>query len=73
MSIQTINEIRMRVEADGVVTVDTGAFTKEVHLEAEQLIDSTFEALGGERKVVYRKPHDHQSHVQVLPTNTASR
>jgi hypothetical protein len=66
------DEIRMRILEDGVVSVNTGAFSEEVHEDAEQLINEVFEDLGGERQVVEHKPHDHQDgHTHVHRTVTA--
>jgi hypothetical protein len=63
------DEIRMKILEDGVVSVDTGAFSEELHLEAEQLIKEVFDELGGESQVVEKKPHDHQhGHSHVQPT-----
>ena len=65
------DEIRFKILADGVVSVDTGAFSEELHLEAEQLIQTTFDALGGTAQVVERKPHAPQhGHTHVHPTVT---
>lgn len=63
------NEINWDVLEDGAVSVDTGEFSEEVHMQAEEFIDAVFEDLGGERKVVKHKPHDHKhGHTHVHQT-----
>lgn len=59
MSLKVANEVTFTVLEDGTVSVDTDEFDEEVHLEAEQLIDAVFDELGGERKILRRKPHKH--------------
>lgn len=54
------NRIEFTILEDGVISVSTNAFgAKEVHQEAEELLNETFKELGGERKVVLKKPHTH--------------
>jgi hypothetical protein len=64
----SLNEIRMRIEKDGTITVDTGSFEEEVHLSAENFVKEVFEAIGGEPKVIERKrpelEHSHLDGVQ---------
>lgn len=63
-----VNEIRMTPLDDGAVTIDTGAFTEEVHLSVEQFVNETIADLGG-TVTVTQKPHDHKSgHSHVHPT-----
>lgn len=64
------NEVRMKIEEDGGITVNTESFEAgEVHMQAEQLIKETFDAAGGDSKVIKRKPghaavHGHHHHHQ---------
>ncbi len=63
--MEAVNEIRMKILADGTVSVNTDAFEEEVHQQAEELINETFELLGGERNVVEKKDkhgHTHTHH-----------
>jgi hypothetical protein len=62
MNIQVKDKISFEILEDGVVTVSCEGISGENHLEAEQLIAATFEELGGERKLLYRKPHSHHGH-----------
>lgn len=63
------DEIGWTILEDGTVSVDTGAFSETTHEEAGELLKGVFEDLGGEVKVIERKPHDHQQgHTHVHPT-----
>ena len=55
--IKVKNEMKMTLLTDGVVSVDTDAFSEEVHMEAEQLANEIFDELGGEHQIVQHKPH----------------
>ena len=59
MNIKAEDRISMRILEDGTISVSTDAISAENHVQAEELINSTFEELGGERQVVQRKPHLH--------------
>ena len=59
-----LNEIRMKIAEDGNITVDTGAFSEELHLSAENFVKEVFEAIGGEPKIIERKrPELEHSHL----------
>lgn len=63
------NEVRMKIEDDGTITVKTEGFEGgEAHLQAEELIKTTFETLGGEAKVIKRKDGPHRAHTHTHGT-----
>jgi hypothetical protein len=62
MSMQVRDKISFEILEDGTITCNTDAISKENHLEADELVNTTFEELGGERKILYRKPHSHDGH-----------
>ena len=54
------DEIDIKILEDGAISVDTESFTDgEVHYQAEQFLKETFDELGGDKKVLKRKPHTH--------------
>jgi hypothetical protein len=63
--MEATNQIRMHIEKDGTVSIDTDAFEEEMHLSAEQLINETCELLGGQRKVIEHKVPDAHSHTHI--------
>ena len=58
--MEAINQIRMKVLPDGTVSINTDAFEEEVHAQADELVNTTIKALGGEVKIIERKNPDHQ-------------
>jgi hypothetical protein len=53
--------IEAKIEADGTISFTTDKVSKENHQSADQFINETFEAIGGEKKVV-KRPHGSQQH-----------
>ncbi len=49
------NEIKMKIEKDGTITVDSDDFDEEMHLSAEKFIKEIFVALGGTPKIIEHK------------------
>jgi len=49
------NRLKLHIEKDGTISVDSDDFSEELHLSAEKFINEVFEAAGGERKVVEEK------------------
>jgi hypothetical protein len=62
MAIVAKNEIRMKIEKDGTVTISTDAFDDEIHDSADQLVNETIETLAGEHVIVERKDKDQHTH-----------
>jgi hypothetical protein len=60
--LEAINQIRMKVLTDGTVSINTDAFEEEVHAQADELVNTTMKALGGEVKIIERKNPDHHHH-----------
>ena len=60
--MQVRDKISFEILEDGTITCNTDAISKENHLEADELVNTTFEELGGKREVLYRKPHSHDGH-----------
>jgi hypothetical protein len=57
------NEVRMKVLDDGTISVSTDNFGDQTtHQQAEDLIKTTFELVGGKSAVQSKIPHAH-SHV----------
>jgi hypothetical protein len=54
--IKVEDKITCTIEEDGTITVVTDKVSKENHLSAEQMLNETFETLGGEVKKV-KRPH----------------
>lgn len=57
------NKIRLHIEKDGTITVDSDDFDEEMHHSAEQFLNDVFEALGGEHKIIEEKRHDQHTHI----------
>lgn len=57
------NKIRIHIEADGTVSFDSDDFEEAIHDSADKFMLETFEALGGEHKIVEHKREDQHSHV----------
>jgi len=56
--VEGINRIKLHIEKDGVITIDSDAFEEELHLSAEKFVKEVFEAAGGEHKVIENKRPD---------------
>jgi hypothetical protein len=56
--MEGLNRIKLHIEKDGVITVDSDAFEEELHLSAEKFLKEVFEAAGGEHKVIENKRPD---------------
>jgi hypothetical protein len=69
MNIQANDRIEMEILADGVISISTDSISEENHVQAQELVDSTLEAIGGERKTEH-KPHFHKhGHVHTHSQN----
>jgi hypothetical protein len=66
------NRLKLHIESDGTISVDSDDFSEELHLSAEKFLGEVFEALGGERKVIEEKrdrAHSHLHGVDKLHTD----
>ena len=58
MNIQAQDRVEIDILADGVISISTSAISAANHVEAQELVDSTLEEVGGPRNTVHT-PHFH--------------
>ena len=59
MNIQAQDRVECEILADGMISISTNSVSEANHVEAQELVDSTLEEVGGPRNTVH-KPHSHQ-------------
>jgi len=50
------NEIRIKVLEDGMLSIETGAFSQQVHMEADQLLERLQQLVGGDVTIEEKRP-----------------